>query len=181
MSASNWMQRASGLILPKAELDLACKFRFGVTDEDSSCCYYEPCTTCEPYSMEVTFSGFVNDIPPTAGCVDCEDFNGTFVCTWYPPWYWEGLNCFWRYFFESPICGYYGITVLLKTNILLKWKVTIDDYVANAIWSHEDYQTFYPKCETIDDDLTLFWPDYPSADMPCDLSSVVCHVKSVLA
>ena len=84
MSATNWMKRACGLILPRAEL-AACKFRFGVTDSDSSCCYnpypglcpcprdgvsakYPMCqsTTCNPCCWEVEFQGVGNAL-----CSDC--------------------------------------------------------------------------------------------------------------
>jgi len=35
---ADWLTRASGLILPSSELNLACKFRFGVTDSGNRCC-----------------------------------------------------------------------------------------------------------------------------------------------
>ena len=64
MSAESWLKRASSLILPKAERDI-CKFRFGVTDSEKSCCAEElPPVTCgcclnstAPPGWTVTISG----------------------------------------------------------------------------------------------------------------------------
>ena len=66
MSAESWLKRASNLILPKAERDI-CKFRFGVTDSEKSCCAEElPPVVC----------GFCLDsTAPTR--LDGDDFRGS--------------------------------------------------------------------------------------------------------
>ncbi len=112
MSYHNWMKRASGLIPPRAEMALACKFRFGVTDSNSTCCEeqaFSTCNYCFDGNGPAQWKVAISDAPVVQVGNVTIDINGTH--------YLSGSGCQWNT--VLPYCGDASCVALVPLRLTL--------------------------------------------------------------
>ena len=120
MSADNWLKRASGLILPQTQRNLACKFRFGVTDGANSCCSeqsYGTCNYCKDGQSPAGWIVTISDAPVVVVGNVTIDINGS-----HHVW---GGGCVWNT--NLPYCGSASCTAKVPLQLTLSsdYKVTV--------------------------------------------------------
>lgn len=125
-----FVRRSSGLYVPQH--DLACKFRFGVTDSDSTCCggFEEEieCSHCTDSVGPDEFSVVIDGVTQGSWANDCTDFNDTHIVSFvdeyeFPPYY-----CLWQYDLPGggtvSVAIYDGNKIEVSILVILGWSIT---------------------------------------------------------